>query len=72
VAYLRPGAPLDKRKFWVARFARIYPLFFVTLVLDTPSLLLPRIAKYGIQMGILKTTVTFVANTVGRRSGLQR
>jgi len=61
--YLRGGEVLDRRKFWVARFARIYPLFFVMLVLDTPVLLIPRIARYGMKMGILKTAVTFLANT---------
>jgi hypothetical protein len=60
VVYLRGEAPLNRRKFWNARFARVYPLFLVTLVLDTPNLLLPRIAQNGLEAGVLKTGVNFV------------
>jgi peptidoglycan/LPS O-acetylase OafA/YrhL len=61
--YLRDDGQLrDRTKFWIARFARVYPLFFLTLVLDTPNLLLDRIAKYGLSSAIAKTGATFVAN----------
>jgi len=62
VVYLRRETPIHKRQFFVARFARIYPLFFLTLVADTPNLLVARIYNYGLHSAILKTSVTFVAN----------
>ncbi len=64
IVYLRGGKPLDRRKFWAARFARVYPLFFAMLVLDTPPLLTYRIATYGLRIAVLKTSATFAANTV--------
>jgi len=58
--YVREGSPI--RNFYIARFARIYPLYFLTLVADTPNLLLPRIASYGLKTALIKTTVTFLGN----------
>jgi peptidoglycan/LPS O-acetylase OafA/YrhL len=62
VVYLRDGKPVDKRKFWAARFARIYPLFFVTLVLDTPPLLFVKIHRNGLVLGLVKTAGVFGAH----------
>ncbi len=64
MVYLRKGTPLRLRSFYLARFARIYPLYLLTTIGDTPNLLLPRIAKYGIQMAWLKTLVTFLGNLI--------
>lgn len=64
VVYLRSDREVDAKKFYAARFARIYPLYFLMLVLDTPHLLLPRIASYGLKAGILKTAVTFVSSSL--------
>ena len=60
--YLRESRSLEKRRFYVARFARIYPLFLLTLILDTPSLLLSRASLYGWHSAILKTTESFVGS----------
>ena len=60
VVYLRDRTQLDKKTFWVARFARVYPMFLLTLMLDTPFLLFVRIAKYGLASAIAKTTVNFL------------
>ncbi|MGA2206013.1 MAG: acyltransferase [Terracidiphilus sp.] len=60
VVYLRPGKPVNRRSFWAARFARIYPLFFATLVLDTPNVVLLRSASLGLRHAILKTAGTFL------------
>jgi peptidoglycan/LPS O-acetylase OafA/YrhL len=46
---LRGGAGL--RRFWVARFARVYPMYVVSLLADLPRLLLYRVAKYGAMKG---------------------
>jgi len=58
--YLVKEGPLDKERFWTARFARVYPLFFVILVLDAPQILLDRVVRYGWSTSIWKTVVNFV------------
>ena len=60
VVYLKPGKTVNNRSFWVARFARVYPLFFLTLVADTPFLFLQRLHQYGFGSAIAKTSVTFL------------
>lgn len=39
VVYLRENRPVNQRRFFVARFARIYPLYLVAMLLDTPHFL---------------------------------
>jgi len=60
VVYLRDGKSVEKYKFFAARFARIYPLYFVTLVLDTPHVLFDRIHRYGLAIGSAKTAGIFL------------
>lgn len=60
--YLRGDRPVDVRRFYTARLARIYPLFLLTLLLDTPNLLYERILHYGTHTAILKTAATVVGN----------
>lgn len=62
VVYLQREQPLDKRRFWIARFARIYPLFVVALLMGLPDLFISRIGKYGLKAAILKTSVTMGGN----------
>jgi peptidoglycan/LPS O-acetylase OafA/YrhL len=62
MVYLRGGQAVDARRFWAARFARIYPLYFATLVLDLPNLLLYRAGRYGARAAVVKTAVTFAGN----------
>ena len=57
--YLKQERPLDRKRFWIARFARVYPLFFVILVLDTPQILLDRAMRYGWSTSIWKTAINF-------------
>ncbi len=64
VAYLEGGRIVNKKRFWIARFARIYPIYFVTLVLDTPNLFHARVLKYGINSALLKTSITFIGNVL--------
>ena len=64
VVYLRSEKQLRKRSFYVARFARIYPLFFLTLIAGTPSLLFERVANYGWHSALTKTSITFLANLI--------
>jgi peptidoglycan/LPS O-acetylase OafA/YrhL len=39
IVYLNNSASVDKRKFYLARFARIYPLYLVAMSLDLPHFL---------------------------------
>jgi peptidoglycan/LPS O-acetylase OafA/YrhL len=41
LVYLREGKSVDLRKFFSARFARLYPLYLVVMTLSVPELLLP-------------------------------
>jgi peptidoglycan/LPS O-acetylase OafA/YrhL len=62
--YLHNVQILDKNNFFAARFARLYPLYFVVLVLDTPELLMPEVQRYGVKIGLTKTAGIFAANVV--------
>jgi peptidoglycan/LPS O-acetylase OafA/YrhL len=64
VVYLEQGRPVEKKCFWLARFARIYPLYFVTLVLDTPNLYHYRLLKYGTKAALLKTSISFAGSAL--------
>jgi peptidoglycan/LPS O-acetylase OafA/YrhL len=64
VVYLEPGKPISKRHFWLARFARIYPLYLVALVLDAPNLYLYRLAKYGAKAALFKTSISFAGSVL--------
>jgi peptidoglycan/LPS O-acetylase OafA/YrhL len=48
--------------YFAARFARLYPLYFVVLVLDTPELLVPEVQRSGMKSGLTKTASIFAAN----------
>jgi len=60
--YLRGGRDVDKRRFFAARFARIYPLYFVMIVFDTRPLLLAEVRRYGVVAGLTKTASIFAAS----------
>lgn len=48
-------------RFLVARIARIYPMFAISLLIDLPRLALFRIAKYGLVVGLSYSGVTLAA-----------
>ena len=62
LAYLRDGQALNKRQFFTARFARLYPLYFVMLVVATPELLVWEVQRHGIKTGMIKTVEILAAN----------
>lgn len=62
--YLHEEQTVDKSKFFAARFARLYPLYFVMLVLDTPELLLAEVQRHGMNVGVTKTAEIFAVNLV--------
>jgi peptidoglycan/LPS O-acetylase OafA/YrhL len=55
MVYLRGGRAVEKSKFFAARFARLYPLYFVVIALNTPRVLSEKIHHYGLAHGIQKT-----------------
>jgi peptidoglycan/LPS O-acetylase OafA/YrhL len=60
--YLGNGQPLDVRKFFVARLARLYPLYFVVQLLDSSEFLLSQIQSRGMRIGIANTAEVLVGN----------
>jgi peptidoglycan/LPS O-acetylase OafA/YrhL len=62
--YLRDGRAVDSRSFFAARFARLYPLYLLMLVLDTPDLLLAEVQRFGIRVGTAKTAEIFAGNVL--------
>jgi peptidoglycan/LPS O-acetylase OafA/YrhL len=62
LVYLRDGQALNKRRFFTARFARLYPLYFVMLVVASPELLAWEARRYGMKIGMIKTVEIFAAN----------
>jgi peptidoglycan/LPS O-acetylase OafA/YrhL len=64
LVYLREGKSVDLRKFFSARFARLYPLYLVVMTLSVPELLFPEVQRYGMTAGLAKTAKIFAANVV--------
>jgi peptidoglycan/LPS O-acetylase OafA/YrhL len=62
IVYLPRCSQLDLRRFYIARFSRVYPLFFLTLLADTPILLHKRVGLYGLKAATLKTAATLVGH----------
>jgi peptidoglycan/LPS O-acetylase OafA/YrhL len=62
MVYLRKGTPVFKRNFYVARFARVYPLFLMTLLADTPFVLYSRADQFGWSSALPRTIATFAAH----------
>jgi peptidoglycan/LPS O-acetylase OafA/YrhL len=61
IVYLSSGREVDSRKFWIARFARIYPLYILLFVLDTPYILFQKAATQGWLSSAWKTSIDFIA-----------
>jgi peptidoglycan/LPS O-acetylase OafA/YrhL len=59
IVYLGGRGSVSPRPFFLARFARVYPLFLLTMVLDTPHFFLARLATFGLDIALLKTSVVF-------------
>ncbi len=60
--YLQDKQTIDVKKFYWSRIARIYPLYLLTLILDTPFLFLSRVHTYGLRSAVIKTSATFLSN----------
>jgi peptidoglycan/LPS O-acetylase OafA/YrhL len=62
--YLRGGHRVAARSFYISRFARIYPLYFVTLLADFPFAVAYRVARYGFPHAIERVLVLFVSSLI--------
>ena len=62
--HLNIDRPLQRKKFWISRFARIYPLLFVSLLIDIPIFFSTRLDSYGhdhLWKTILRTLIMFLS-----------
>lgn len=48
--YLRSENPVDNRRFYIARFARIYPCLLLTALADIPFALMARVSANGLRV----------------------
>lgn len=64
LVYLSQGRPVDRRRFWVARVARIYPVFLLTMLLDVPFAVLNRLDHLTLQGALVKVTGGFVEESL--------
>jgi peptidoglycan/LPS O-acetylase OafA/YrhL len=58
--YSSQGKAIDKGRFWLARVARIYPVFLLTMLLDFPFAVLNRLDHLSISRAIEKVAGGFV------------
>jgi peptidoglycan/LPS O-acetylase OafA/YrhL len=59
--YLDGGRPFDRRKFWISRFARVYPLLAASLVLDIPNSFLVHLSFHRPWSAGVRTLVGLVS-----------
>jgi peptidoglycan/LPS O-acetylase OafA/YrhL len=59
--YLQDSRTLNKRQFYVSRFARIYPLFLLTVLLDCPWYFWSHIAQFGVSGALIKTGISLAS-----------
>jgi peptidoglycan/LPS O-acetylase OafA/YrhL len=59
--YLQDGRAVNKRQFYVSRFARIYPLFLLTILFDCPWFFRSHIAQFGVSGALIKTGISLAS-----------
>lgn len=62
VVYLRHEKPVNKRRFWIARIARIFPLYCITLLADTPHAYHQRLLTQTPAIALQHTAISFTAS----------
>ena len=60
--YLCKGSPLNVGKFFIARLARLYPLYFVVQSLASSEFLFAQSQRWGLKIGIEKTAEVLAGN----------
>jgi len=61
--YLRREQPIQVRMFFNSRFARIYPLYYVSLLMTVPFAAIDRVAKYGVKVALERVAVLLLGST---------
>ncbi len=64
VVYLRSDHPFRSGRFLVARFARIYPLLLLALLLDVPNLFAHEISRHAIAQSVANTAAMFLTDAL--------
>jgi peptidoglycan/LPS O-acetylase OafA/YrhL len=54
-------APIDRRAFWLARVARVYPVYLLALLLSLPLFVGKQLAEHGATAGTAQATVAIAA-----------
>lgn len=62
LVYLRNTQPLNLRKFFIARFARLYPLYLVVQTADSVEFLSTQLQLHTLPIAIARTGVVWLAN----------
>ena len=62
LVYLRNTQPLNLRKFFVARFARLYPLYLVVQTADSVEFLSAQLQLHTVPIAIARTGLVWLAN----------
>jgi peptidoglycan/LPS O-acetylase OafA/YrhL len=60
--YLRQNRQVTRRVFYLARFARIYPIYIASVLAETPYVLAVRVAKYGVVMAAVRVSAMLGAS----------
>jgi peptidoglycan/LPS O-acetylase OafA/YrhL len=63
VVYLPREKAIDARRFFTARFARIYPLYYVSVLLDVPFAVADRVGKYSLTVAMERVAVLLTGST---------
>lgn len=56
---MEPRKPADRRKFFVSRFARIYPVYFLALIWFAPFILTHRFSSAPLKIAAAKSVASF-------------
>jgi peptidoglycan/LPS O-acetylase OafA/YrhL len=64
MVYLRQAKTVAAKRFYVARFARIYPLYIVSVLADVPFAVVARTGHYGLKVAAERVAVLFSASVV--------
>ena len=70
--YLERDPPFERRAFWIARFARIYPLLFLSILLDVPNRLIIIASKQGLHAAVKAVALGFVSGALLLQAWLAR
>ena len=62
--YLHSRSSFKQRAFYWSRFARVYPLYIVTILVSIPGLYLARLPRWGLHKAFAGTIATFVSHAL--------